>query len=103
MQEMFVLLNNNIKNMFRKTGFFCAAAFGIIFLQQILIIWLLIYMYLDLGDSQYHFYMNTKHSLENIHNVKIDPYDGSIARELSTEDILLRKQNSRWHLRYLFK
>ncbi|MBS5804507.1 MAG: hypothetical protein KIC88_05395 [Acinetobacter sp.] len=47
--------------------------------------------------------MNTKTSMESIHHVKIDKYDGSFERELSTEEKLIRKQNQRWHLRKLFK
>ena len=78
MKDVFVLLNNNIRE-------------------------LIIYVYLELSDSNYHFYMNTKTSMESIHHVKIDKYDGSFERELSTEEKLIRKQNQRWHLRKLFK
>ena len=80
MKDVFVLLNNNIREL-----------------------WLIIYVYLELSDSNYHFYMNTKTSMESIHHVKIDKYDGSFERELSTEEKLIRKQNQRWHLRKLFK
>ena len=64
---------------------------------------LTIYVYLELSDGQYHFYMNTKKSFEKIHNVKIDPYDGDFMHELNTEDELIRKQSSRFHLRKIFK
>lgn len=70
---------------------------------QLATIWLVIYVYLEIGDNHYHFYMNTKTSLEQIHNVKIDSYDGSLEKELTTEDKLLRRSNRRFHLRYFFK
>lgn len=92
MKDVFVLLNNNIRELFRQT-----------IVLQVLMIWLIIYVYLELSDSNYHFYMNTKTSMESIHHVKIDKYDGSFERELSTEEKLIRKQNQRWHLRKLFK
>lgn len=91
MKDVFVLLNNNIRELFRQTSFWI----GVIIVLQVLMIWLIIY--------NYHFYMNTKTSMESIHHVKIDKYDGSFERELSTEEKLIRKQNQRWHLRKLFK
>ena len=99
MKDAFVLLNNNIRELFRQTSFWI----GVIIVLQFLMIWLIIYVYLELSDSNYHFYMNTKTSMEGIHHVKIDKYDGSFERELSTEEKLIRKQNQRWHLRKLFK
>lgn len=93
MKDVFVLLNNNIRELFRQTSFWI----GVIIVLQVLMIWLIIYVYLELSDS------NTKTSMESIHHVKIDKYDGSFERELSTEEKLIRKQNQRWHLRKLFK
>lgn len=87
MKDVFVLLNNNIRELFRQTSFWIGV----------------IIVLLELSDSNYHFYMNTKTSMESIHHVKIDKYDGSFERELSTEEKLIRKQNQRWHLRKLFK
>lgn len=75
----------------------------VVIVLQILIIWLIIYVYLEIGDNQYHFYMNTKTSLEKLHHIKIDKYNGDIYRELSTEEELIRKKYSRFHLRQLFK
>ena len=69
---------------------------------QLLTIILVIYIYIDMEKSSYHFYMNTKTSLERIHNVKLDSYDGTIERELTTEERMMRKQNRHWHLKYWF-
>ena len=76
---------------------------ALIIILLLLMFWLVIYIYLEIGDNQYHFYMNNKKSLELIHNVKIDKYDGSFVRELTTEEELIRKQYLRFHLRNLFK
>ncbi len=103
MKEVFVILNNNIKRLVKKSWFWGGIAFAILLSLIIGLYCMVIYIYLELSDGQYHFYMNTKKSLENIHNVKIDRYDGGIERELSTEEILIRRNNSRWHLRKMFK
>lgn len=63
MKDVFVLLNNNIRELFRQTSFWI----GVIIVLQVLMIWLIIYVYLELSDSNYHFYMNTKTSMESIH------------------------------------
>ena len=47
--------------------------------------------------------MNTKTTLEEISGKKFDSYNGKILKELSTEEYLVRKQNRRFHLKYLFK
>ena len=83
----------------KKVEFSKIFTLGTIILLQILTICLVVYVYLELSDGQYHFYMNTKTSLENIHNVKLDKYDGKIQRDLSTEEVLIRKQCQRQHLR----
>lgn len=103
-----------MKNFISSIGLSLRALFRekinlVIFLEALIIIllllmfWLVIYIYLEIGDNQYHFYMNNKKSLELIHNVKIDKYDGSFVRELTTEEELIRKQYLRFHLRNLFK
>ena len=99
MQEVFVMLNNNIKRMVNQANFWRA----LIVLGEIIIIWLIIYTHIEVSDDRYHFYMNTKTSMESIHNVKIDKYDGNLERHLTTEEQLARKHYSRWHLRKLFK
>lgn len=62
-----------------------------------------LYLHLESSDSRYHYYMNTKTSLERINNVELDSYDGDIAHRLTTEERLIRRQNRRFHVRYLFK
>lgn len=93
----------SLRSLFReKINLVILLELVIIFLL-LLLFWLVIYVYLEIGDNQYHFYMNNKKSLELIHNVKIDKYDGSFVRDLTTEEELIRKQYERFHLRNLFK
>lgn len=99
MKEAIVLLNNHLREVFEKS----TTWFIILFITQIITIAIVIYTYLELENSNYHYYMNTKTSLEKIHNVKIDTYDGNIETKLSTEEKIIRKQNRKWHLKYLFK
>ena len=99
MKESFIMLSNNIKHLVNQANFWRA----LIFAGELVIIFLVIYTYLDASDDRYHFYMNTKTSLESVHQVKIDKYDGSIQRDLTTEEQLIRKKCQRWHLRQMFK
>ncbi|MCM1265328.1 MAG: hypothetical protein NC200_03930 [Candidatus Gastranaerophilales bacterium] len=62
-----------------------------------------LYLHLEECDLQYHLYMNTKSSLEDIHNVNLDRYDGHKAHKLTTEEELIRRNNRRFHVRFLFK
>lgn len=64
---------------------------------------LVLYVYLEGCDERYHYYMNNKSSLEAIHRVKIDRYNGKLEKELTTEEELARKNNRRFHLKYVFK
>lgn len=99
MKESIILINNHLREVFEKS----TTWYIILLLTQIAIIVLIIYVYIELENSNYHYYMNTKTSLESIYGVKIDKYDGSIEKELTTEEKLIRKQNKKWHLKYLFK
>jgi len=99
MKEGFIAVNHQIRETFKNVFNFTT----LILIFQILTIILLVNIYLDLEDDNFHLYMNTKRSLEEIHNVKIDSYDGRLSRQLTTEEQLVRKQNRRWHLRNLFK
>ena len=47
MKDVFVLLNNNIRELFRQTSFWI----GVIIVLQVLMIWLIIYVYLELSDK----------------------------------------------------
>lgn len=66
-------------------------------------LFLMLYIYVEITDSIYHFYMNTTTTIEKLHNVTIDRYNGNIKRELSTEEELIRKQTKKFHLYYLLK
>lgn len=100
MNKVILGIGNSIKCLFREK---INIAITLLVLNLILIPTLIIYVYLELSDGQYHFYMNTKKSLEQTHNAKFDSYDGAIAHELTTEEQLIRRQNRRWHLKYMFK
>lgn len=97
--ELILAVGKNIKSLLRNTALWVT----IIIFMQIVIIWLILYVYLEICDRQYHFYMNTKASLEAIHNIELDKYDGKFPRKLSTEEQLIRKNNERFHLWMLFK
>lgn len=99
MKEIFVMLNNNMHNLFKQTSTWI----GILLIMQILTFSLILYIYLEITDGQYHFYMNTKTSLEKIHKVKINKYNGDLLKELTTEEELIRRNARKWHLKYLFK
>lgn len=96
MKELILMMGKNVKNLFREK-------INIVIALLVLNLVLVTYVYLELSDGQYHFYMNTKKSIEQINNVKLDSYDGAIEHELTTEEQLIRKQNRRWHLKYMFK
>ncbi len=99
MKEAIILFNKEVRAVFEKS----TTWFIILLLGQLVTIWLVIYVYLEIENSNYHYYMNTKTSLEGIHNIKIDNYDGRIEKDLTTEELLVRKQNRKWHLKYMFK
>lgn len=99
MKEVFVMLNNNMHNLFKQTSTWI----GILLIIQILTFSLILYVYSEITNDQYHFYMNTKTSLEKIHKVKLDKYNGDLLKDLSTEEKLIRRNSRRWHLKYLFK
>ena len=99
MKEAIILFNKEVRAVFEKS----TTWFIILLLGQLVTIWLVIYVYLEIENSNYHYYMNTKTSLEEIHNIKIDNYDGRIEKDLTTEELLVRKQNRKWHLKYMFK
>ena len=96
MKEMVYRSLSLIKGLLREKS-------NIIIFLLLLNLILTTYVYLELSDGQYHFYMNTKKSLEEIHNVEIDSYDETIKTKLDTNSMLLRKQHRRFHLKYLFK
>ena len=96
MKEMFIDLFRSLKLSFSE--------------KSNVIIWLLVlnlaymtYLHIESCNDRYHFYKNINTSLEAIHNVELDTYDGKIKRNLTTEEELIRKQNRRFHIQYLFK
>lgn len=98
-EELVAMLNNHMKRVDKAIRIGVAS----IWIIGIIIISLQIYIHMEDSDDRYHLYMNTKTSLENIHNVRLDTYDGSLERKLTTEEIMTRKHLERWHLRKLFK
>ena len=96
MKESIILINNKIREVITHTRIW----FIILTCGQIITLLLILHLYSELERSNYHFYMNTKTSLEEINNVKIDAYDGKLKKELSTEDKLIRKNTRHWHLKY---
>ena len=99
MKESIILINNRIREITAHTRTWFMILLG----GQIITLLILLYLYSELENSNYHFYMNTKTSLEEINNVKIDSYDGTLQKRLSTEEKLIRKNSRHWHIKYLFK
>ena len=99
MKEDIILINNRIREIITHTRLW----FIILTCGQIATLLLTIYLYSELEKSNYHFYMNTKTSLEEINNIQIDAYDGKLKKDLSTEEKLIRKNNRHWRLKYMFK
>ncbi len=103
MNEILMKFSRRLSLLFKEKSNICI-------ILLLLNIWLVMYVYVEILDSQYHFYMNTKTSLEQIQNTiqggdnfKFDKYDGKAERKLSTEEQLVRKNNHKFHLYYLLK
>lgn len=103
MNTFLLELGTRIKNFFKEKVNLIIALLLIGILLQI-------YTYVEILDSNFHFYMNTKTSLEHIQNTiqgkqnfKFDIYDGKPEKQLSTEELLVRKNNRKFHLYYLLK
>jgi len=99
MKELIVLLSKHIKESTSQGNVWHL----VIFVTQLILIGLVLYTHMEDSDDRYHLYMNTTRSMESIHNVSIDPFDGRLQRNLTTEEIMTRKHFQRWHLRQLFK
>lgn len=96
MKEIIINLSRRLSLMLKEKS-------NVIILLLVLNIWLVLYVYVETLDAQYHYYMNMKTTVEQVHNIKIDKYDGQIEKELSTEDQLIRKNNRKFHLYYFVK
>lgn len=96
MKEIIINLSRRLSLMLKEKS-------NVIILLLVLNIWLVLYVYVETLDAQYHYYMNMKTTVEQVHNIKIDKYDGQIEKELSTEDQLIRKNNRKFHLYYFLK
>lgn len=81
-----------------------------------LVLWLGVYVYLEVMDRVDYSYFKINTSLEQIHKAKIDTYSGEllsitdpktgkevIIKEITSDQEVQRKKNKKWHLRHLFK
>lgn len=84
MKEIIINLSRRLSLMLKEKS-------NVIILLLVLNIWLVLYVYVETLDAQYHYYMNMKTTVEQVHNIKIDKYNGQIEKELSTEEQLIRK------------
>lgn len=102
MSNFILELSTGLKSFFREKINLVIVLLG-------LIVFLILYIYVEILDSNYHFYMNTKTSLEIVNNnfnkekKEFDSYDGNVKKALSTEDKLIRKNNKKFHLYFLLK
>lgn len=90
-------------NLSRRLSVILKEKSNVVIILLLLNVWLVLYVYVEILDAQYHYYMNMKTSVEQIHNIKIDKYNGQIEKELSTEEQLIRKNNRKFHLYYFLK
>ena len=100
MKEILLNITRRLSNLLKEQN--ALVILWLMFNTFLIIAWPL-YLYMELNYSIYHFYMNTKTSLENIHDVELDSYDGTIAHKLTTEEKLIRRNSQKCHVRYLFK
>ena len=96
MKEIMINLSRRLSLMLKEKS-------NVIIILLVLNLWLILYVYVEILDAQYHYYMNNQTSLEQIHNVEIDNYNGQLERQLSTEEELIRKNNRKFHLYYFLK
>lgn len=109
MKEAIYRVGTKLKGFFRKKINFVSVLL-------ILNIILTVYVYLEGCNERYHYYRNLNTTIEDVFKVKTDVYDGHLLqikdekedkyttiKELTTEDTLVRKQNRKWHLKYMFK
>lgn len=78
-------------NLSRRLSLILKEKSNVIIILLELNLWFILYVYVEILDAQYHYYMNNKISLEQIHNVTIDNYNGQLEKRLSTEEELIRK------------
>ncbi len=64
---------------------------------------LTLYIYIEGCNERYHYYRNITTTLEEISGKSFDVYNGEVKQQKSTEEKLIRKQNQKFHLKYLFK
>ena len=96
MKEVMLNLSRRLSIVFKEKT-------NIIIMLLVVNLWLVAYVYVEIMNGLYHYYMNSKTSIEQVHNVKIDSYNGQIEKQLSTEEQLIRKNNRRFHLYYFLK
>ncbi len=90
-------------NLSRRLSLILKEKSNVIIILLELNLWFILYVYVEILDAQYHYYMNNKISLEQIHNVTIDNYNGQLEKRLSTEEELIRKNYRKFHLYYFIK
>lgn len=91
MNETIATLKKVLKDLFEKNSTW----FGLILIFQtlsvIFVTWLIFTAFIELTNNQYHYYANITKSLEEISGKTFDRYDGTVKKNLTTEEILIRK------------
>lgn len=96
MLELLYRVTTTLKSFFREST-------NKIILLLIINIILTLYVYIESCNERYHYYKNLTTSLEAISGQEFDIYNGEVKKKLKTEEQLIRKQNRKFHLKYLFK
>lgn len=96
MSETSQVLGKRIKEMLRKgfTGGNIFRAFAFVFFT-----WLILECFFEVIEMQYHYYANTTNTIEIITGKKIDRYDGSLLKEQTTEEKLVREMHKKTRFR----
>lgn len=92
MSETNIALVKRLKEMLRKgfSGANLFRAFAFLFFT-----WLIMECFFEVIEMQYHYYSNTTNTIEVITGKKIDRYDGSLLKEQTTEQTLMRRLNKK--------
>lgn len=97
MNKVILTIGYSIQNLFREK-------INITNMLLVLIIILTLWTHIESSNDRYHLYANTLNALGIGFGKKFDLFDGSeLDHELTTQEILIRQQSKKWHLRDLFR
>lgn len=93
MSETIASIKKILKDLFEKNSTWFTLIIIIQVLSIVFFTWLILNVFWELCNGQYHYYANTTKSLEVISGKNFDKYNGDEKKELSTEEMLIRQIN----------